>query len=361
MTISDRSSTVQLGNAITNPGHGDDFTEHMYSLRWSENLGWHQPRLTALENLELHPGTVALHYGQCAFEGLKAHRQIDGTVAVFRPKENALRFQRSARRLSMPELPEDLFLEAVERLVQADQNRLSGNLEHSLYLRPLLFATDTSLMLRPSSTFRFLLIAFVAGGFFGDGVESVSVLINRDYSRAMPGGTGDVKVAGNYASTFVAQRMAHEAGCAQVVWLDSAEHRWVEEMGGMNLFFVRGHGFGAEVVTPALTGTLLPGITRDSLLRLAGRLGYVPREERLSVDQWREECASGVITEVFSCGTAAVVTPVTSVRDVDGGWIVGDGHPGPVTMAMRRSLFEVQHGLTQDQDGWLHRISPASA
>jgi branched-chain amino acid aminotransferase len=348
-----------LAQPIQNPGHGDAYTDHMVSSSWSVELGWQSMRLEPLAPVSLHPGTVGLHYGQCVFEGIKAHRQNDGSTAVFRPRDNARRFQRSARRLEMPELPEDLFIDAVEQLVSADQYRLSDNLEHSLYLRPLLFATDTSLMLRPSATFRFLLMAFVAGGFFGQAVQSISVLINRDYSRAMPGGTGDVKIAGNYAPTFRAQRMAQEAGCAQVVWLDSRERRWVEEMGGMNLFFVRGSGAHAEVVTPPLTGTLLPGVTRDSLLTLAARNGYVTHEERVSAEQWRAECAEGRITEVFACGTAAVVTPVSRVCDTDGEWTVGDGQPGPVTTTLRRALFEVQHGITPDPDGWLHRIPAA--
>ncbi|MFE5679257.1 branched-chain amino acid aminotransferase [Streptomyces erythrochromogenes] len=362
MTTIDHEPPVAVPPAggVTDPGHGDTYTAHMYSVLWTEELGWHQGELMPLRNISLHPGTVGLHYGQNIFEGIKAHRHADGSVAVFRPEDNARRFRASARRLAMPEMPEELFLEAVDQLVTADQAWLSDNPAHSIYLRPLLFATDDNLMLRPSPSFRFLLMAFVAGGFFGDEVESVSVLINREYSRAMPGGTGHVKVAGNYAPTFVAQRMAREKGCAQVVWLDAVERRWVEEMGGMNLCFVRGTGPDAELVTPRLTGTLLPGITRDTLLTLADRLGHKVGEELISVDQWRDECERGVITEVFACGTAAVVTPVTRVVDGDIGWTVGNGEPGEVTMAIRRALFDVQHGHAPDPAGWLRPI-PAKA
>lgn len=349
----------RLAVPIENPGYGDAYTDHMFSSWWSEEPGWRHSRLEPLAPLSLHPGTVGLHYGQCVFEGFKAHRQADGSVAVFRPRDNARRFQHSARRLAMPALPEELFIDAVDQLVQADQDQLSDNPQHSLYLRPLMFATDTSLMLRPSTTFRFVLMAFVAGSFFGDAVQSISVLVNRDYSRAMPGGTGHVKVAGNYAPTFQAQRMAHEAGCEQVVWLDSMEHRWVEELGGMNLFFVRAVGPRTEIVTPPLTGTLLPGVTRDTILILAARNGYAIREERVSVDQWRAECAKGRITEVFACGTAAVVTPVGRVCDADGAWTIGDGQPGPIVTAIHRSLFDVQHGIAPDPDGWLRRIPAA--
>ncbi|HEX8096132.1 branched-chain amino acid aminotransferase, partial [Jatrophihabitans sp.] len=318
---------------------------------------WHQPEFSRLQNLSIHPGMVGLHYGQVAFEGLKAHRRADGSMVVFRPHEHARRFQTSTRRLAMPELPTEIFMGAVDQLVAADHERLSDDPAHSLYLRPLMFATDPHLMLRPAENYRFLLMAFVAAGFFGDRVDGVSVLISRDYCRAIPGGTGDVKVAGNYAPSYLAQRQAQEAGCQQVVWLDAVERRWVEEMGGMNLFFVRDTGAGSEIVTPELTGSLLPGITRDTLLALAERLGYRTREERISVRQWQQESAEGRITEVFACGTAAVITPVSAVRDpVDGDWTIGDGQPGPVTLALRRALMDLHHGLIADPDGWLHPV-----
>jgi branched-chain amino acid aminotransferase len=339
------------------PGHGETFTDHMFSSRWSPADGWSRLELGRLKNLSIHPATIGLHYGQVAFEGLKAHRLTEGGVAIFRPRDHARRFQRSARRLAMPELPEDVFVEAAERLVAADESWLSDNPAHSLYLRPIMFATDVSLMLRPSEGYQFLLLAFLAGNFFGDQVTSVSVLISRNYSRAMPGGTGNVKVAANYAPSFLAQRQAQEAGCQQVIWLDAAERRWIEEMGGMNLFYVRGAGRGAQVVTTELTDTLLPGVTRDTLLSLARRLGYVPCEERITVDQWREECTQGRITEVFACGTAAVVTPVSRICDpADGDWMVGDGEPGPVTLSLRRALIDLHHGTAADPDGWLHRV-----
>ncbi|HEY0699127.1 MAG TPA: branched-chain amino acid aminotransferase, partial [Micromonospora sp.] len=251
--------------APVSPGHGDAFTDHMFTMKWNGRDGWHAAQLRRLENLSFHPAMIGLHYGQVIFEGMKAFRQVDGSMAVFRPVENARRFQRSAARLAMPLLPEELYLGAVDTLVAADQGALSDDPNHSLYIRPLMFGTDANLMLRPSEEYLFLVMAFVAGGFFGDKVEPVSVLVSREHSRAMPGGTGNVKCAANYGPSFVAQRKAQQAGCQQVVWLDAVERRWVEEMGGMNLFFVRGSGPGAEVVTPQLTGTLLPGVTRDSL------------------------------------------------------------------------------------------------
>ena len=354
------SPTTAPAAPRTQPGHGDAFTAHMYSLDYSPALGWHGGGLSPLTALSLHPATIGLHYAQVIFEGMKAFRQHDGAVALFRPAENAKRFNRSAARLAMPELPVPTYLDAVEALVRADQDELSDDPEHSLYVRPLMFGTDVNLMLRPSETYRFLVMAFVAGGFFGDAVAPVSVHVSRDHSRAMPGGTGDVKCAANYGPSFVAQRTAAEAGCHQVVWLDSTEHRWVEEMGGMNLFFVRGTGPDAEVFTTPLTGTLLPGVTRDSLLRIATRLGYRVAERPLTVDAWRRECLSGEITEVFACGTAAVVTPVGRVKDRDGDWTVGDGSMGPTTRRLRRVLTDLQRGRFPDTDGWLRRVGPAA-
>jgi branched-chain amino acid aminotransferase len=350
VTVTDQEETL----AITDPGHGDAFTDHLFSIDWTPEEGWCRQSLDRLENLSLHPATVGLHYGQSAFEGLKAHRRNDGTMAVFRPRDHARRFQRSARRLAMPELPEDLFVDAIDQLVSRDARRLSDNPAHSLYLRPLLFGADPSLRLGPSRTYKFLLMAFVADSFFGTHTNAVSVYISHKHARAFTGGTGEVKVAGNYAPTYLAQLAAEEAGCQQVVWLDAVEQRYVEEMSGMNLFLVRGSGANAQIVTPALTGTLLPGITRDTILRLAGRHGFIAVEERLSLDQWRRECLDGTITEAFACGTAAVVTPVGQVRDQDGDFRIGDGRSGPVTTTLRTALTDLHHGVVDDIDDWLH-------
>jgi branched-chain amino acid aminotransferase len=333
--------------------HGSAFTAHMISATWRAGTGWSPLETVAMADIPMHPGTIGLHYGQVVFEGLKAHRQPDGSMAVFRPVENARRFQRSARRLAMPELPEQTFLSAVEEIVCADERMLPDDPSLSLYLRPLMFASEANLMLRPAKEYRFLMMAFIAGGFFGDTVEAVRVLVNRAYPRAFPGGTGDVKCAANYAGAFLAQREAEEAGCRQVVWLDAAERRWVEELGGMNLFFVRDD----HVVTPRLTGTLLPGVTRKTLLTLADTLGHPASEEQISLDQWRAECGSGTITETFACGTAAVVTPVGGVVDGEDGWRVGDGTPGPVTMRLRRALLDLHQGRLADPCGWMYPIA----
>jgi branched-chain amino acid aminotransferase len=330
----------------------------MFSMDWDPHEGWHRPELRPLQDLVLHPGTVGLHYGQAIFEGLKAFRQPDGSLAVFRPRDNARRFQRSAARLAMPRLPEELFLDAVERLVAADASWLPADSSQSLYIRPLMFATDTHLMLKPSAGYRFLVIAFVAGGFFGEGIDAISVRVNHEHPRAMPGGTGDVKIAGNYAPTFVAQIEAERDGCQQVLWLDSTERRWIEEMSGMNLFLVSGRGPRAEIITSPLTGTLLPGVTRDTVMKIAARLGYGVRETRISLEEWRAQSGpGGRFTEAFACGTAAVITAVRDVRDPGGNWVIGDGRPGPVTKALRTALVDVQRGRFPDPAGWLHPVA----
>jgi branched-chain amino acid aminotransferase len=229
--------------------------------------------------------------------------------------------------------------------------------EHSLYLRPFMIATQRGLGVnRPSATYQFTVIASPAGAYFASGVKPVSVWLSRDFSRAAPGGTGEAKCGGNYAASFAGQQVAVAHGCDQVVWLDAAEHRWIEEMGGMNLFFVYGTGPQARLVTPALTGTLLPGITRDTLLKLGPDLGIPVEEGAISVDQWQRDCAAGELTEVFACGTAAVITPVGAVRGSDREWTVGDGTPGPVTTRLREELLGIQYGHRPDPYGWVHKI-----
>jgi branched-chain amino acid aminotransferase len=228
--------------------------------------------------------------------------------------------------------------------------------EHSLYLRPFMFASEVTLSVHPSTEVAFLLIASPSASYFPSGVKPVTVWLSEDFSRAAPGGTGEAKTGGNYAGGLLAQAQAAAEGCDQVVWLDSREHRWVEEMGGMNLCFVYGRGPGARLLTPALTGTLLPGVTRDALLKLASNLGYQAAEGRLSTEEWREGCADGSLTEVFACGTAAVITPVGAVKSAHGSWTVGDGRPGEVTMRLRQALVDLQRGAAPDPHGWMHRV-----
>ncbi|MFI9719487.1 branched-chain amino acid aminotransferase [Streptomyces sp. NPDC052396] len=337
---------------LADPGFGRHFTDHMVTVKWTEGRGWHDAELVPYAPLSLDPANMTLHYGQGIFEGLKAYRQPDGSIATFRPEENAKRFQASARRLAMPELPVETFIAACDALVKQDKAWVPASGEASLYLRPFMIATEVGLGVRPSNEYLFVVIASPAGAYFSGGVRPVSVWLSEEYVRAAPGGTGAAKCAGNYAASLVAQAQAMEHGCDQVVWLDAVERRWIEEMGGMNLYFVHGD----RIVTPELTGSLLPGITRASLLRIAEDLGYEVSEGRISVDDWKNGNADGSLTEVFACGTAAVITPVGSVKSARGGWTIGDGQPGEVTMKLRKALLEIQTGAAEDTHGWMHRL-----
>jgi len=345
-------SDAEREEILASPGFGRHFTDHMVTIKWTEGRGWHEAQLVPYAPLSLDPANMTLHYAQTIFEGLKAYRQPDGTVATFRPEQNAERFRASARRMAMPELPVDLFLAACDALVTQDRAWVPGSGEESLYLRPFMIATEVGLGVRPANEYLFVVIASPAGAYFPRGVHPVSVWLSEEYVRAAPGGTGTAKAGGNYAASLVAQAQAAEQGCDQVVWLDAIERRWIEEMGGMNLYFV----YGNRIVTPELSGSLLPGITRASLLRIAEDLGYEVAEGRISVDDWREGNEDGSLTEVFACGTAAVITPVGSVKSARASWTVADGQPGEVTTKLRKALLDIQTGAAPDPHGWLHRV-----
>jgi branched-chain amino acid aminotransferase len=352
-----RVPAAEREQAMAAPGFGRVFTDHMVTIRWSAERGWHDGRLEPYGPITLDPATSVLHYGQEIFEGLKAYVQAGGPVVAFRPEANAARFNLSAARMAMPALPEPAFIRAIELLVRHDRDWVPATGGNSLYLRPFMIATERGLGVNgPSSSYLFTVIASPVAAYFSGGVQPVTVWLSQDYTRAAPGGTGEAKCGGNYAAAFAGQIEAVGNGCDQVVWLDAAEHRWVEEMGGMNLFFVHGSGAEARIMTPAPTGTLLRGITRDSLLKLGPDLGIPAEEGAMSVEQWRSGCASGDITEVFACGTAAVITPVGTVKGAGQEWVIGDGKPGPVTMRLRDELMDIQYGRQPDPYGWIHHI-----
>jgi branched-chain amino acid aminotransferase len=328
---------------------GTEFTPHMVTATWSADRGWSAPELADRKPVPMDLTAVGLHYGQSVFEGLKAYRQPDGDVAIFRPHAHAARMRQSAARLAMPEPPEELFLGALDLLVRADRGSLPDDPSLSMYLRPLLIATEPTLALRPANEFLFVVLAFVTKAYFGGRVDPVSVWVSTEYSRAVPGGTGAAKYTGNYAPTFAAQTEAASHGCGQVVWLDAVERRWIEELGGMNLFFVRRDG---TITTPPLSGTLLPGVTRDSLLALAPELGHPVIEEPIALEDWRAGCLDGSIAETLACGTAAIVTPIGEVKTADGTWTIGDGTTGPVAKKLYEALQAQHKGLAADDRGW---------
>ena len=341
-------SAAERDAKVAEGGFGKYYTDHMVICDWDEANGWGTPELVPYGPITLDPATAVFHYGQEIFEGMKAYRQPDGGVALFRPEENAKRFNRSAKRLALPELPVETFIETVETLVKEDIGWVPNNVGESLYIRPFMIATEVGLGVRPTNKARYLLIATPAGAYFNPS-KAVTVWISTEYVRAAPGGTGEAKCGGNYAASLVAQKAAAAEGCDQVVWLDAVERKWVEEMGGMNLYFVKGN----KVITPKLTGTLLPGITRDSILSVARDLGYETEEVMLSVDDWKNGIESGEITETFACGTAAVVSPIGAAKSKWGTWVTGDGNPGPITMKIRETLLGIQHGQVPDKYNWV--------
>jgi branched-chain amino acid aminotransferase len=338
---------------LKDPGFGRIFTDHMVTIRWTQDRGWHDAEVRPREPIALDPAAAVLHYGQEIFEGLKAYTRGDGSIALFRPDQNARRFQASAARLAMPALPESVFLQAVDELVKIDAAWIPGD-EGSLYLRPFMFATEAFLGVRPSHEYLFVLIASSVGSYFKGGAKAVTVWLSDRYTRAAEGGTGAVKCGGNYAASLLAQAEAIEHGCDQVVFLDAAEHRWIEELGGMNVFFVFDDG---SLTTPPLSGTILPGITRDSIITLARGEGRNVREERYSIEQWRTDAASGKLREAFACGTAAVVSAIGRIKSVKGDIVIGDGAGGPITAALKAKLVGIQRGDVADSEGWVRKIA----
>ena len=338
---------------LANPGFGRVFTDHMVTIRYADGKGWYEPRVEARAPIQLDPAAAVLHYAQEIFEGLKAYTLADGGVAMFRPEMNAARFSQSAQRMAMPVLAADTFLQSLREIISIDQEWIPRSDEGSLYLRPFAYATEVFLGVRPALEYLYLVIASPVGPYFSGGVKPVSVWVSPDFTRAAPGGTGAAKCGGNYAAGLAAQAQAIEHGCEQVVYLDAVRREYVDELGGMNVFFVLDDG---SLVTPPLTGTILPGITRDSVIKLARRDGRRVEERAVSFAEWRDGAASGRIREAFACGTAAVITPIGTVRTPDGEFTVADGGSGEVTMGLRKQLVDIQRGRAEDPFGWVHRV-----
>jgi branched-chain amino acid aminotransferase len=345
-------STAEVAEILANPGFGIHFTDHMFTVEWTPEQGWHDARITAYGPLTLDPATAVLHYAQEIFEGMKAYRHDDGSVWTFRPEENAQRMVRSSHRLALPVLEADDFVQAVDALVKVDERWVAEpGTEKSLYIRPFMIASEVFLGVRPAQHVTFMVIASPAGAYFKGGIKPLTLWLTEEYTRAGRGGMGAAKTGGNYASSLVAQQEAIEQGCDQVVFLDAAEGRYVEELGGMNMYFVYADG---HIVTPE-TGTILEGITRSAIIDLAEKAGHQVEERKISIDEWRDGVASGEITEVFACGTAAVVTPVGTLKWA-GGEVGGATEAGELTMQIRQSLVDIQDGRADDTFGWMHKV-----
>ena len=347
-------SEQERAEILANPGFGNHFTDHMVLIDWSLNDGWQNARVVPYGPLALDPATAVLHYAQEIFEGLKAYAHSDESIWLFRPEANAARFQRSAKRIALPELPAEVFIDSIRQLVNVDRAWVPSGGEMSLYLRPFMFASEKFLGVRAAQQVTYALIASPAGSYFSGGLKPVSIWVAQDFTRAAAGGTGAAKFGGNYAAGLLPQQQATANGCDQVVFLDAAEGKWIEELGGMNLFFVMVDG---TLVTPELSGTILEGITRESILALARERGMQVQERKVSIDEWRTGVTDGSIKEVFACGTAAVVTPVGKLKWADGEVAFGSNEAGQVTTEIRSALVDIQYGRAADSHGWMTQIS----
>jgi branched-chain amino acid aminotransferase len=345
-------SDAEREEILKDPGFGKYFTDHMVDICWSAGGGWHRPRVRPYGPIELEPSAAVLHYAQEVFEGLKAYRHADGSVWTFRPDANARRMQRSARRLALPELPEDYFIESLRQLIAVDEAWVPAAPETSLYIRPFMFAKEAFLGVRPANKVNYYVIASPAGAYFTGGINPVSIWLSTEYSRAGVGGMGAAKTGGNYAASLLPQAEAYEQGCAQVLFLDAHEGKYLEELGGMNVVLVYKDG---TLVTPE-SDSILEGITLESILTLAADRGHRVEQRPVTIDEWKDGVASGDVTEVFACGTAAVVTPISELKSPE--FSIGDptAPAGELTMSLREELTDIQYGRRPDKHGWLTRL-----
>lgn len=333
-------------------GFGQYFTDHMFVARYETGKGWYEAKVVDFSNLELSPAASVLHYSQEVFEGMKAYRSADGRVLLFRPEQNARRMSRSAQRICMPGIPEDLFLQGVKDVVLKDKEWIPGDEGTSLYIRPTMVGDDGFLGIKPSKKFTFFVVLSPVGPYYKEGFNPIPIYVEEQLVRAVVGGVGDIKTGGNYAASLLADTKAKEKGFTQVLWLDAKEHKYAEEVGSMNIFFV----IGKKVVTPALNGSILPGITRDSVLILAPDLGYEVEERAIPIQEILEGIRKGTVTECFGSGTAAVISPVGSLHYKGVDYLINDGKVGEVTQNIYRHLVDIQYGRSKDPYGWVQEI-----
>lgn len=343
----------QRAQALAELKFGVVFSDHMARARWTLKDGWQDRRVEAYGPLQMNPASAVLHYAQEVFEGLKAYRHDDGSIWTFRAEANAARFAASARRLALPEISEADFLASIEALVRTDADWVPSVAGSSLYLRPFMFASESFLGVRSSHEVEYLVIASPVGPYFANGFNPLKIWVAQDYHRSGPGGTGAAKCGGNYAASLLPQQEAYGQGCDQVCFLDAATNSYIEELGGMNTFFVSAAG---TIITPALTGTILEGVTRSSILQVAAEKGMAVEERPITLDEVKASITSGEIAEVFACGTAAVITPIGGFKGTDFELTVGDGTTGPITQELYQHITDVQYGRREDTHGWMHRI-----
>lgn len=362
-TVFDVTASVNVVSAadreaiLADPGFGQHFTDHMIAIDWTIDEGWHEARVQPYGPLMLDPAASVLHYGQEIFEGVKAYRHADGSIWTFRPEQNGARLQRSAHRLALPELPVDVFIDSLRELIAVDGAWVPSAPETSLYLRPFMIANESFLGVRAAQRVGYYVIASPAGAYFQGGVTDVSIWLSTQYSRAGRGGTGAAKCGGNYAASLLPQREAYENGCAQVLFLDSEEGTRIDELGGMNVFLVRADG---TLVTPEINGSILEGVTRDSIITIAKARGLQVEERAVTVDEWRDGVADGSIVEAFACGTAAVITPISELKS-ETFTLTMPPVAERLSMSLRQELTDIQYGRRPDVHGWLVRLDADTA
>jgi len=327
---------------------GTIFTDHMFVMDYDEGIGWHDPRIIPYQPISLEPSAMVFHYGQEMFEGLKAYKTADGKILLFRPDMNAKRANKTCRRLAMPEIPEEDFIQAIKELVKVDKDWIPTREGTSLYIRPFMIATDPFLGVRPSYTYKFFIILSPVGPYYTEGINPVKIWIEDEYVRAVKGGTGEAKTGGNYAASLNAQIKAHNEGYSQVLWLDGVHRKYIEEVGSMNIFFK----IGGVIVTPELSGSILPGITRDSVIAMSRSWGLKVEERLISIDEVYEAHKSGELEEVFGTGTAAVISPVGQLRWKDHIMEISGGNIGPLSRKLYDNLTGIQLGKIKDTFNW---------
>ncbi|MBW1866913.1 MAG: branched-chain amino acid aminotransferase [Deltaproteobacteria bacterium] len=330
-------------------GFGTLFTDHMFNMDYTVEKGWHSPRIEPYAPISMDPSTMVLHYGQAVFEGLKAYKTDAGEIQLFRPRDNFRRLNRSCEKLCIPQFDEDLALEGLKELLAIEKSWVPGAAGTSLYIRPTIIAMDPFLGVRASFTYRFFIILSPVGAYYPEGFNPVKIWVTRDHVRAVRGGVGDAKTAGNYAASLYAGEEAHKHGFTQVLWLDGIEQKYIEEVGAMNIFFM----IDDELVTPELNGSILPGITRKSVVSLAKHWGMKVSERKISIDDVMQAHTSGMLQEVFGSGTAAIISPVGQLRYGDKTVTIGDGRVGPIADKFYNAIMDIQYGKTADPLGWI--------
>ena len=349
------ASSVQKKNIPTDEdrlGFGNYFSDHMFMMRYNKGDGWYDPRIIPFGDLTINPAAMGLHYGQEIFEGLKAYKGFDGGINLFRPRDNYKRLNRSAARLCMPEIDIDAALDATRMLVSIDRDWIPSKVGASLYIRPVMLAIEPHIGVRPSSSYLFYIITGPVGPYYKEGMSPIKIFVESEYVRASPGGVGEAKTAANYAASLFSAERAKERGFSQVLWLDAREHRYIEEVGTMNIFFVFDH----EVITPPLSGSILPGITRDSVIRLAQQWGIKFSERQISIEQVMKKAKDGSLREVFGTGTAAVISPVGGITYKNTSLTVADGKIGKLSQRLYNEIVNIQYNNADDPFGWREKI-----